>query len=110
MEITGIVKQIGQTQQVSDKFKKRDLILTTDASGTYPQHVSIQVTQDKTVMLDNLTIGQEVKCQINLRGREWVSPSGEVKYFNTIECWRLEVIGEQIKPAVVQPPSDDLPF
>jgi hypothetical protein len=91
MEITGIVKKVGDTETVSEKFKKRDLILTLDAEGKYPQHISLQVTQDKVVMLDSLPVGSEVKCSINIRGREWTSPSGEVKYFNTLECWKLEV-------------------
>jgi len=61
-------------------------------------------------MLDNLSIGQEVTAHVNLRGKEWKSPTGEVKYFNTIECWKLDVIGE-VKPApVVQEDFSDLPF
>ena len=109
MELTGKVRMIGETITASEKFKKRDCVITIDSEGKYPQHISVQCTQDKVVMLDNLAIGQEVKAFINIRGREWTSPSGEVKYFNTLECWKLEVIGEQIKPNA-QPQEDDLPF
>jgi len=84
------------------------LVVTTFDNPTYPQHISMQCTNDKVVMLDNLLIGQEVSIEANLRGREWTSPTGQVKYFNTIECWKLDVIGEAVKPAPV--PADDLPF
>jgi hypothetical protein len=34
-------------------------------------------------------VGDEVEVGINLRGREWTSPQGEVKYFNTIQGWKI---------------------
>ena len=43
-------------------------------------------------MLDNLQIGQIVKVHFNLQGREWTSPQGEVKYFNTVVGWKIEVV------------------
>lgn len=89
MDITGKIKFIGDVQQVSDKFRKRDFVVTDDSSQ-YPQHISIQVTQDKVVLLDDCRVGDEVKVHFNLRGREWTDPKGEVKYFNTIEAWRIE--------------------
>jgi len=109
MKITGKIKMIGETEQVSDKFKKRELVVTTFDNPTYPQHISMQCTNDKVVMLDNLAIGQEVSIEANLRGREWISPTGQIKYFNTIECWKLDIIGEAVKPDATVP-ADDLPF
>ena len=89
MDITGILKVKGETQQVSEKFKKRDFVLT-DNSSSYPQHISFQLTQDKVSLIDQYNIGDEIKVHINLRGREWTSPKGEIKHFNTLECWRIE--------------------
>ena len=109
MNIKGKIRLIGETEQVSDKFKKRELVVTTFDNPTYPQQISMQCTNDKVVMLDNLTVGQEVSIEANLRGREWTSPTGQIKYFNTIECWKLDVIGEAVKPAATVP-DDDLPF
>ena len=56
----------------------------------YPQPINIEFTQDKIALLDNLQEGDSVKVGINLRGREWTSPQGEVKYFNSITGWRIE--------------------
>ena len=89
MEIIGQLKLKYDTQKVSDKFQKRDFVLATDLSTPYPQFVSFQVTQDKCPMLDSFNEGEEIKVQFNLRGREWNGPQG-IKYFNTLEAWRIE--------------------
>ncbi len=89
MEVTGTLKAKFDTQKVSDRFQKREFVLTTEASTPYPQHVSFQVTQDKCSLLDSFSDGEELKVQFNLRGREWNGPQG-VKYFNTLEAWRIE--------------------
>ena len=90
MEIKGTVKLVGETVEVSEKFKKRELVITVP-DDKYPQHITMQATQDKVSMLDNLPEGTEVTAHINIRGREWTSPQGEVKHFNTIEVWKLDV-------------------
>lgn len=89
MEVTGTLKVKFDTQKVSDRFQKREFVLSTDLNTPYPQHVSFQVTQDKCNILDNFSEGDELKVQFNLRGREWNGPQG-IKYFNTLEAWRIE--------------------
>lgn len=89
MDITGTLKVKSEAQQVSEKFKKRDFVLT-DNSSQYAQHISFQLIQDKCNLIDNYAVGSEIKVHFNLRGREWTSPQGEIKYFNTLEAWRIE--------------------
>ena len=91
MEIQGRIKTIFATETVGQNgFQKRDLVITTD--GQYPQDIIIQFAQGNCALLDNLQIGQMVKIHFNLQGREWVSPQGEVKYFNTVVGWKIELI------------------
>ena len=91
MEIQGQIKLIFATETVGQNgFQKRDLVITTD--GQYPQDIIIQFTQSKCALLDTLQVGQKVKVHFNLQGREWTSPQGEVKYFNTIVGWKIELI------------------
>ena len=91
MEIQGRIKQIFATEAVgTNGFQKRDLVITTD--GQYPQDIIIQFSQGNCALLDNLQIGQMVKIHFNLQGREWTSPQGEVKYFNTVVGWKIEVV------------------
>lgn len=88
MEVNGKIKVINPEQQVSASFRKRELVVTTDEQ--YPQHILVEFTQDKCDLLNNYSIGQNVTVSINLRGREWVNPQGETRYFNSIQGWRIE--------------------
>lgn len=91
MEIQGRIKTIFATETVGQNgFQKRDLVITTD--GQYPQDIIIQFKQGNCALLDNLQIGQIVKIHFNLQGRECTSPQGEVKYFNTVVGWKIELI------------------
>jgi len=88
MEVQGKIHRIGDDEQVSASFKKRELVIVTQEN--YPQFISINFVQDKCDLIDPYQLGEEVKVSINLRGREWVSPQGETKYFNDIQGWRIE--------------------
>ena len=87
MEVIGKVKVVNLEQQVSASFKKRELVVTTEEQ--YPQHILIEFAQDKCDLLNNLQIGQQVKISVNLKGREWINPQGEAKYFNSIQGWKI---------------------
>lgn len=122
MEVQGKIKKIGETKTYGNNgFQKREMVLTTEEQ--YPQHLLIEFVQDKTNMLDNYQVGDQIKVGINLRGREWTSPQGEVKYFNSISGWRIDRLGggqpqgENIPPFDEYDPTDgpdedhdDLPF
>ncbi len=114
MDITGKVAVIMSEQQVSDKFKKKEFVLTDDSSQ-YPQHILFQTVQDKTGILDNLKVGDEIKVYFNLRGRKY-EKDGKTSYFNSLDAWRLEKIGEHTETSVSEAQNtasgnnDDLPF
>ncbi len=101
MEVTGKVKVVGAEQQVSPTFKKRELVVTTDEQ--YPQSIMIEFVQDKSDLLNNVTVGENVKVSINLGGREWVNPQGETKYFNSIKGWRIEKLQSEVPSAGMAP-------
>ncbi|RZS99617.1 DUF3127 domain-containing protein [Aquimarina brevivitae] len=124
MEVQGKIKMIGETQTFGNNgFRKREIVVTTEEQ--YPQHILVEFIQDKTDLLNNFQPGQNVKISINLRGREWVNPQGETKYFNSIQGWRIENLqaaaptsGAPMPPADAFEPAndfteedhDDLPF
>lgn len=91
-KLSGTLKVKNDTVQVSEKFSKREFVLT-DASGMYPQDILFQLTQDKCNLLDAVNINDQIEVSFNLRGREWTSPQGEVRYFNTLDAWRIEKVG-----------------
>lgn len=91
MEITGKIKKIMDLQNVSEKFRKREFVLTVDEHTPYPQYIIFQTTQDKCAILDNLRVNDEVKVFFNIRGREWTSPQdNQIKYFVSLEAWRID--------------------
>lgn len=107
MEIQGKVKKIGETQTFgTGGFRKREIVVTTEEQ--YPQDLMVEFVQDKTDLLNNYQVGQNVKISINLRGREWTSPQGEVKYFNSIQGWRIEALQSDASSSEMppMPPSD----
>jgi hypothetical protein len=114
-KINGTLKVANATQVVSEKFSKREFVIET--TDQYPQLVMFQLTQDKCNLLDGFGVGNKLEVSFNLRGREWTSPVGEVKYFNTLEAWRLERLdgsGESIQDKAPTTPAheeeSDLPF
>tara|TARA_B110000285_G_scaffold10970_1_gene10908 strand:+ start:435 stop:713 length:279 start_codon:yes stop_codon:yes gene_type:complete len=87
--VVGIIKLVGATQEIGSKgFRKRELVVTT--AEDYPQMLMIEFTQDKVDLLNNFSQGQSVKVAINLRGREWINPAGEAKYFNSLQGWKID--------------------
>lgn len=124
MELQGKIKLINETKTFGNNgFRKRELVLTTEEQ--YPQHILIEFVQDKTDLLNTYQVGQSVKVSINVRGREWVNPQGETKYFNSIQGWRIEALDQAVSgdmppipPADAFEPAsdfndddhDDLPF
>ena len=108
MELQGTVKKIGETQTFASGFQKRELVLLTDEQ--YPQPIQIDFLSDKIDLLNNVSEGESVKVGINIRGKEWTNPQGEVKYFNSISGWRLEkVSGENTNTEAPQPNTFQTP-
>jgi single-strand DNA-binding protein len=109
MKVTGKIHFVGALRTVSEKFKSKDVVIVTE--DKFPQYITIQFTQDKTELINPEDIGDQVEVSINLRGREWKSPTGEIKYFNTIEGWQINAVEGAV--SLKETPldcSDDLPF
>ena len=112
MELSGRIKLIKDTQKISDRFSKREFVLSTE-EGEHSQHISMEFTQDKCDLLDNYKAGEAVTVAINIRGREWTGKDGIVKHFNTIQAWKISgVAGEAVSSGapVNEEVIDDLPF
>jgi len=111
MEVKGKIKLIKNTQVISEKFSKREFVVITE--GEHAQHISMEFILDKCDLLDTYSVGDLVNVSINLKGREWTDPKGEVKHFNTIQAWKIDkneaVVGDN-KDASGSDDSDELPF
>ena len=104
MEVQGKIKLLGEIKTYGDNgFRKREVVITTQEQ--YPQHLLIEFIQDRCELLDSFNVGENVKISINLRGREWENPEGEIKYFNSIHGWRIEK-EEFVEKDIIPPPND----
>jgi single-strand DNA-binding protein len=107
----GTVVQVTPLQTISDKFRKQDFTIKT-FDEKFPQFLTFQVVNDKCDLVRNLNAGDVVEVSYNLRGREWTSPEGVTKYFNTVEAWSISLSSQPVQ--TTQAPSnendDDLPF
>jgi len=125
MEVKGRIKLIEDTKTYGNNgFRKREMVVTTEEQ--YPQYILIEFVQDKCDLLNDFQVGQQVVVSINLKGREWVNPQGETKYFNSVQGWRIENVQQNdaqsnlppVPPADAFEPAsnfneedhDDLPF
>jgi hypothetical protein len=117
---TGILKVKSPEVKVSEKFKKREFVLTDNAQS-YPQTILFQLTQDRTSLIENAKVGDEVTVHFLLKGREWKNPQGEIKFFNSLDVFRVETSKSGGSKSNAQEPSfnnetlvptpdDDLPF
>ena len=117
-ETTGKIHALFDAAQVTERFRKREFVLEMSDNPQYPQYVMFQLTGDRCENLDGFEVGQDVRVEFNLRGREWHSPRGETKFFNSLDVWTIakaDGSGGRDEPPPFQdapPPSDDddIPF
>ena len=89
MEIKGRIKKISETVQISERFRKREFVVEYASNPDYPQPLQFEMVQDRCELLDSFQEGQQVEISFDLRGREWTNPQGQVKYFNSLQAWKL---------------------
>ena len=107
LTIKGVIKLIKPINVISDKFSVREFVITTP--DKYPQEVIFQTVNDKMDIIAPYGQGQEVTVSFNVRGREYAAPNKPVRYYNTLDAYKVQ--GEAAAPS--QQPieeTDDLPF
>jgi hypothetical protein len=90
-EVKGILHVKGAIQKRSEKFSTRQFTVKT-MDDKYEQFITFELLNDRTDLIDAFGVGEEVTVSFNLKGREWLSPQGEVKFFNTLEAWKVQGI------------------
>lgn len=89
MEITGKLVEIFETVQINDSFRKREFVVEYSDNTQYPEYIKFELFQDKAELIDGYKVGEEVEIAFNLKGRKWNDPKGGVKYFNTLQAWKV---------------------
>lgn len=115
---SGKIHAISEAQQVTERFRKREFVVELADNPRYPQYVQFQLTGDRCENLDGFDVGDEVQVEFSLRGREWKSPKGDLRYFNSLDVWEIQRRGdsrgmEEEPPLPDGPPVDEdeeIPF
>ena len=108
MNISGSIVELMDEQQVTDTFKKREFVVEFAENPQYPEYVKFELIQDKCALLDAHKVGDKVVVHFNLKGRKWTDKEGQVKYFNSLQAWRLDAEGENQASATDMAPFDGL--
>lgn len=79
-------------------FSSREFVVekSVDFNGKIiTNYIKFQCVQEKTKIVDNISVGDEIKVHFNLRGNKWVK-DGRTAYFTNLDAWRIEqVLGGQ---------------
>ena len=117
MELQGKLTEIFATQSINDRFRKREFVLEYAKNPEYPELLKFELIQENCEQLDQCEAGQTITVLFDLKGRKWTSPKGEIKYFNTLQAWRIKTeINDSIPtpsepyPLSTEDGKDDLPF
>ncbi|MDZ7739977.1 MAG: DUF3127 domain-containing protein [Bacteroidales bacterium] len=106
-DLSGKVIEVGPVQQKGESFKKREFVIEVSESGSagreFINYVKFQCIQDRTDIIDESYLNDNVKVSFNIKGNKW-ERDGQVNYFTNLDAWRIE------KASVGSTaPDDDLP-
>lgn len=127
-ELTGKLIEKFDTQQVSDKFKKREFVIEKEDNNggmVFVDTIKFQLTQDRCSLLDPFALHDDLKISFNIKGNKW-EKEGKVNYFTNLDAWRIEAGGTATQEqssgdattefptqepfAAADSDTDDLPF
>jgi len=92
LEITGKLVEIYPTNQISEKFKKREFVLelTDPVNGiNYTNFAKMQLVQNKCEIMDRYHVGSNVKVNFNIKGTRY-EKDGKVTYHTSLDVWKIE--------------------
>lgn len=96
MDITGEIHKMLPAQELKNNFTKREFVVLIDSGDQFPQYITFQLIKDRCEILDKFNEGDKVKIYFNLTGREWTSPEGNTKYFNSLVAWKIDGDGSSV--------------
>lgn len=128
-ELTGKLIEKFDTQQVSEKFKKREFVIEKEDNNggmVFVDTIKFQLTQDRCNLLDPFSLHDDIKISFNIKGNKW-ERDGKTNYFTNLDAWRIEAGGATEAPqtqgageatefptkepfAAADSDTDDLPF
>lgn len=84
-KIVGRIYKVSETVQITDKFKKRDIIIdhtTSNQKGTFVEYIKMQAVQEKCGDYNSFEKGDMVEIEFRLTGRKMGEKPDEKVYTN----------------------------
>lgn len=97
-KIEGTIRVVGSEQIVSEKFRKREIVLEVP-DGKFYQHVKLEFVQNNCSVLEGFASGESVEIHFYVKGREWIDRNGNAQYFNTLQGFNIRRAGETPAPS-----------
>jgi hypothetical protein len=94
----GIIEEIKDYEQVTERFCKREFVVVSDGESKYPNPIKFQCTQERCDDLDGFSIGDEVRVDFYLSGRKW-EKNGDTSYFINLDVQGIEKMFGKPQPA-----------
>lgn len=91
IDLTGFIEHVGDVQNISEKFSKRDLVLRID-SGKYTEFIRCEATNHACELLNGYKQDDEVTISVYLTGRKYNKPTGEVAYFTSVKLSAIQKV------------------
>lgn len=112
-QITGKVEVIGATVAMPSRdgvktFYRRELVLdctryNPDTGEPWENHPRFELSGNNCGLLDQFAVGQRVTVDFSLRGTKYQdSQTGEVKYFTTINAFKIQPAQDPSQSSNVQ--------
>ena len=105
MDIIAKILRLENVEHITEKFKKRRIIVEYAKNENYPQTIEFALVQNNISLADGLNTGDEIKLMFDLKGRESIDKNGIKRVYNTLEVWRVEMIKKSID--FVETPVED---
>lgn len=99
MNIQGKIVEIFETQQINERFTKREFVIEFSENPSYVEYIKLEFNQDKCRILDNYKLDEVVDVYFNLKGRPHVNKQGQKIYHNTLQAWRITHFDPNALPA-----------
>ncbi len=89
MNIKGKLIEKLDTQKITDSFKKREFVVEYAENPMYPEYVKFELIQDRCDLIEPFNLHDEIEIDFNIKGRKWTDKQNEVRYFNSLQAWKI---------------------
>jgi hypothetical protein len=88
-KVKGVLTKMFEAVQVTQDFKRRNIIVTTCSDMGRSEYISFELFQDHCKLADSFKEGDKIIVDYNLKGRKWKDAENVEKYFNTLQAWKI---------------------